>query len=91
MLPTSNGVSLDAELTVGDKEETIETNIGSDRTSQVADTINNSSQLKDIPLTWVLLFMLMAGWAIPSPSECGRGLITFMKVLLPFGANNGRT
>jgi hypothetical protein len=81
LLPSaSNGLEVDAELTVGDKQEDINTQVG-DKVSNTADTIINQ---QDIPLSWILLFTLMAGWAIPSPSEMGKGLMIFMRALLPW-------
>ncbi len=82
----SNGISADAELTVGKKEETIavDTQVG-DKTSIVGDATFNSVQ--DIPFAWVLLFTLMAGWAIPTPAVMGNGLIKLIRALLPFGGN----
>ena len=83
LLPSaSDGIAVDAELTVGDKSEEVNTEVGTEHNTQTATTINN---VQDIPLTWVLLFMLMAGWAIPAPAEMGRGLILFLRTLLPWG------
>ncbi len=81
MTPAKDGISLDAELTVGDKDETIETNVGTDSYTQQAQQITN---VRDIPLSWVLLFTLMAGWAIPSPQQMGAGFLSFLKLLLPW-------
>ena len=81
MSPASKGLSVDAELTVGDKEETVETNVGTSSFTQQAEQITN---VRDIPFTWVILFTLMAGWAIPSPQQMGAGLIAFLKILLPW-------
>ena len=83
LLPSlGQGISADAELTVGDKEENItaETQFGG-RQEQTAQTINN---VNDIPLSWIILFTIIAGWAIPSPAECGRGVLVFLKALLPW-------
>ena len=79
LMPSSDGLSIDAELIAGDKQ--IDTQIG-DRSEQRAQTINN---VQDIPLLYILLFTLMAGWAIPSPEIMGRGIITFTRALLPWG------
>jgi hypothetical protein len=82
----SNGVELANGLTIGKKQETVavDTHAG-DRTSVVGTaTINN---VQDIPILWVLLFTLMAGWAIPDPAVMGRGLINLIRALLPFGGN----
>lgn len=75
-----SGITVDAELIAGDKQ--IETQIG-DRSQQQATTINN---VQDLPIWYILLFTLMAGWAIPSPGVMGNGLITFMRALLPWGS-----
>jgi hypothetical protein len=81
MTPASNGIELDAELTIGDKEETIETNVGNESYNQEAQNITN---IGDVPVYIILLLVLMSGWAIPSPGEMGRGLLTFLRVLLPW-------
>lgn len=81
LTPASKGIEVETELTVGDKEETIETHVGADNTSQQAEVINN---VQDIPFSYILLFMLMAGWAIPSPSEMWRGLMNFFRMMLPW-------
>ena len=80
MPSASKGLDVDAELVVGDKQEDINTQVG-DRTEQRAGSITN---VNDIPFSYVLLFMLMAGWAIPSPSEMGKGIVRFLKLLLPW-------
>ena len=77
LMPAKDGLSVDAELTVGDKQEDVNTQLG-DRSTQQASTINN---VNDIPISWVLLFTILAGWAIPSPGEMGKGIILFMRTL----------
>ncbi len=81
MTPAKNGIELDAELTVGDKSEEINTEVGTNSYTQQADQIINS---RDIPISWVLLFTILAGWAIPSPQQMGAGILTFLRLLLPW-------
>lgn len=82
----SNGINADAEVTIGKKDEQVNTDVQvGDKTSYVGETTVN--QVQDIPILWVLLFTLMAGWAIPDPSVMGRGLINLIRALLPFGGN----
>lgn len=80
--PAGDGINADAELTVGKKEEAVnvDTQLG-DNATQTAQTINN---VNDIPLTWILLFTLMAGWAIPDPQQMGRGVLALIRAVLPW-------
>tara|TARA_R110000772_G_scaffold144025_1_gene253572 strand:- start:1071 stop:1331 length:261 start_codon:yes stop_codon:yes gene_type:complete len=70
--PASNGVAVDAELTVGDKKEEINTEIGGtvNNSAQSAKTIEN--HINNIPFTVLLLLVL--GWLLPSPNEMWKGL-----------------
>ena len=64
----SNGI--DAELTVGQKQEAINTHVGESNSQQQAEEITN--YVDNIPP--MVLFMLILGWLLPSPSEMWRGL-----------------
>lgn len=44
----------------------------SNDTAQTAETIRNVTQ--NVPLEFMLLFALLAGWAIPDPKKCATGL-----------------
>lgn len=78
----SKGIDANAEVVVGKKEEEliVDTQLG-DNLHQQAQTIVNENE---VPTSWVFLFALMCGWAIPGPLECGRGLILLLKTLLPW-------
>lgn len=52
----------------GQEAETI-----SNDTKQMADTISNVTQ--NIPVEYLLILVLMAGWAIPDPGKCLSALI----------------
>jgi hypothetical protein len=70
--PPLSGLPVDAELTIGSKTETIDTTVGGSTSNQVATKIENV--YKTDPFILILL-MLMAGWAIPSPGEMWRGFL----------------
>jgi hypothetical protein len=68
-----SGIEADAEVTIGKKEEAINTDVqvGSN-TTQEAQTITNTDSGPD---GWIiLLLVLLAGWAIPSPDVMFRGI-----------------
>lgn len=75
LLPSADGI--EADVTVGKKEEVIATQVGNS-TEQVATIINNAN---DIPLTWIVIGVFLAGFAIPSPLEMFRGLKQIIKEL----------
>lgn len=70
--PASNGIAVDTELTVGDKKEEINTEVGGtvNNSAQTAATIEN--HIDNIPFTVLLLLVL--GWLLPSPNEMWKGL-----------------
>ena len=85
LLPSaSKGISADAEITVGKKEEELQVNTQlGDSSSQKAETITNVAQGMQ---WWQLgLLCLFAGWSIPDPQAMGRGIISFIRALLPWG------
>lgn len=69
--PASNGIAVDTELTVGDKKEEINTEVGGvvNNSAQSAKTIEN--HIDNIPITVLLLLVL--GWLLPSPNEMWKG------------------
>jgi hypothetical protein len=66
------GPSLGVEATMGDKSQAVMSE------SQTAKTINNVTEL---PWYYLLMFAVVAGWAIPSPAECFRGLINGIRII----------
>ena len=67
LVKPSPGVSVDAELTVGDKSETIATEVtGKTETiTNTAENINITNVDKNPGFFWSLLFFL--GWLLPGP------------------------
>jgi len=59
---SQSGLSVDAELTVGDKNQTVNTAVG--ETSNTADTMNIVNE-SHMPL-WAILFGI-SGWILPRP------------------------
>lgn len=72
--PDSKGLSVDTELTVGDKQENTNVDIG-DKSNQQAESIVNNT-IEDIPL-WVILLMII-GWMAPDPATCWNGTINLI-------------
>lgn len=75
MIKPSNGLSVDAELVVGDKEEQINTDIGNTITEQTANRINNV--YKNDPF---IILLALIGWMLPSPGHIWQGFL----ILLPW-------
>lgn len=76
-----DGIQADAEVTVGQKNEdndvSVDTEVGN--TNQKAQTINNNDSG---PSGWyILLLVLLAGWAIPGPGRTLIGLKNFWREL----------
>lgn len=66
-LAGGGGPSLDAELTVGDKNQEV----------QVGDTAESITNIQEIPLEFMLLMVL--GWLLPSPQEIWHGILNMFK------------
>lgn len=70
LAPAKNGV--EAELTVGKKEEAINTEVGNDRSVNTYSAKDFNQEITNIsPLVLVLLVL---GWLLPSPNEMARGI-----------------
>ena len=87
---------IDAELTVGDKNQTVNAQLG-DKTSvsnnaeQVGDRIDNqavTNYVQNIPMEylWVLILAIM----LPSPTAVGKGIWNGLLVLLGRSKNESR-
>ena len=68
----SNGI--DAEVTVGKKQEEINTEVGRQETNQQAQTIEN--YVDNIPP--LVLLLLILGWMMPTPTQIWKG---FMRLI----------
>lgn len=87
--PASKGIDAEAEITVGKKEEenSVNTQIGDSGDvvkNQRANTINIAN--KEVPTLYLVLLVLLAGWAIPTPSAMflgiARGVRSFFSILI---------
>lgn len=69
-LKPSPGISVDAELTVGDKEETVTTDVtAGEKTVNTADNITyNVHEENKGPSVWWAAFAFL-GWVLPSPRQ----------------------
>jgi hypothetical protein len=76
---------IDAELTVGDKSEEINTQLGNkeivtNNAEQVGDRVEKQINItENIPLWLVLLLIL--GWIMPTPTNIWRGFVKGFKLL----------
>lgn len=70
--PASNGIAVDAELTVGDKNEEINTEVGRNTNNMKYQAEEVSNQFTNISPLFLLLLIL--GWLLPSPNEIWKGL-----------------
>lgn len=72
LMPSKAGLSVELETVIGDKQETINTQIGNkSNTKQEAETINNQTINET---DYVMLFLLVLGWVLPTPSNMWKGL-----------------
>ncbi len=88
ILPSGGGVEVDANVSKGDAEgedsvaQNGNTNVSVDATKEQSygsvDSVVNEANL---PFHVLLLVVLLAGWAIPSPEEMGYGIIRLIRAL----------
>jgi len=72
--PASDGISVDAELTIGDKSEEIATGavVGKKETTHnTADAITQTYNTINKEAPWWVLILLVLGWILPEPSRMG--------------------
>lgn len=70
--PNKPSLSVDTEFVIGDKQETVNTQVGStSSTKQEAEVINNKIINETDPF---MLILLIFGWILPSPMEIWRGI-----------------
>ena len=83
MITPGPSVGVDTEVVTGEKEESYGIMDKSEsQTYQAADTIQNIQQRIGWPT--LLLIVLLAGWAIPDPMTMGRGILAFLRILIPW-------
>ena len=82
ILPDGGGVEVDANISKGDAEgegsvaQNGNTNVSVDATEeQTYGTVGSVVNETGLPFHVLLLIVLLAGWAIPSPEEMGHGLV----------------
>lgn len=83
------GVEVDANVSKGDAEgedsvvQNGNTNVSVDagKESQYQGPIDTVINEGELPLHVLLLLVLLAGWAIPSPEEMGHGLVRLIRAL----------
>jgi hypothetical protein len=87
LTPAANrGITADTELTVGKKEEevAVDTQIGDNtQSTQTAKEIVNTTN-SGLTTFQLVLFALLAGWALPDPQTMARGVKSFLQILLPW-------
>lgn len=82
---SNDGVQVGTEdITIGQKKEDndISTQVGDNSQQQAGSIVNVAERM---PTSWLVLIVLLAGWAIPDPQTMGRGLLSFFKTILPWG------
>jgi len=74
----SGGVDVDAELTVGDKTETVATDVAGEKTVNTAENItyNIHEEKKGPSVLWAAFAFL--GWVLPSPRQLWLSLKGYM-------------
>ena len=84
MLTPGPSIGVDTEVVTGEKEEDYGIIDKSEtQTNQKAEIIHNIEQRIGWPT--MLMIVLLAGWAIPDPMTMGRGILEFLRILIPWG------
>ena len=82
---SNEGVQVGTEdITIRKKEEetAVNTQLGSNtETTQTADKIVNTVQNKGLTTFQLILFALLAGWAIPDPKSMGQGFLRLVRAV----------
>ena len=88
ILPDGGGVEVDANVSKGDAEgedsvaQNGNTNVSVDATEeQTYGSVESVVNEANLPFHVLLLMVLLAGWAIPSPEEMGHGLVRLINAL----------
>ncbi len=88
ILPSGGGVEVDANVSKGDAEgedsvvQNGNTNVNLDAgKEQTYGSVENVVNESGLPLHVLLLLVLLAGWAIPSPEEMGHGVVRLARAL----------
>ena len=88
VLPNGGGVEVDANVSKGDAEgegsvaQNGNTNVSVDATEeQTYGSVESVVNESNLPFHVLLLMVLLAGWAIPSPEEMGHGVVRLVNAL----------
>lgn len=85
---SKGGINTDADITVGKKEEAVNTDVqlgDNTESTQTADRIINTTQIDNGLPPWMFYtLILLAGWALPDPQTMGRALLSLLRALLPW-------
>jgi hypothetical protein len=79
--PASDGISVDAEMTIGDKKEEVNTEVVGEKTTthNVADKVYNTYQEMNEAAPWWIILLLILGWVLPAPHHMWDGLLKLFK------------
>lgn len=79
--PASDGIAVDAEMTIGDKTEEINTEVTAEKntTHNVADQVYNTYQEMNENAPWWIIVLLILGWVLPTPHRMGRWVLTLLE------------
>lgn len=87
VLPGKGGVNVTASVSKGDAEgkgsvaQNGNTNVALEGGEQTYESVATVINEYGMPLHILLMFVLLAGWAIPSPSEMGSSLLRGISLL----------
>ena len=81
VLKPSEGISVDAEMTIGDKTEEVNTEIAAEKntTHNVADQVYNTYQEMNEAAPWWIILLLILGWVLPAPHSMWNGIVRLFK------------
>lgn len=84
LLKPSSGIETNVALgkDVQTEQSTVKVESGNTETKQTADTIENGKQeasnikniTQNVPIEYLLILAILAGWAIPDPKKCYQGI-----------------
>lgn len=79
--PASDGIAVDAEMTIGDKTESINTEVTAEKntTTNMADKVYNTYQEMNENAPWWIILLLILGWVLPAPHHMWHGLLKLLK------------
>jgi hypothetical protein len=74
--PASDGINVDAEMTIGDKKEEVNTEVTGNKTTthNVADQVYNTYQEMNEAAPWWIILLLILGWVLPTPGRMGKAI-----------------